>query len=102
MFLRMLFTLLRTRRRRSVERRNGLDGAEITKRLRELLDTSQPIPADARSDQARAENDHGHASDDTNRTGQSSLNLSRTTPRQSVVSEEQHAGVDEAEHTNRL
>jgi hypothetical protein len=68
MFLQDLFRMLRTRRRRSAKRRNGQHGAEITKRLRELLDTTRLIPRDSNPPRKTSENDESHSSDNESRT----------------------------------
>jgi hypothetical protein len=63
MFLQGWFKVLRTRRRRLAERRYGRHGAEITRRLQELLGTSQLIPPDSDSPRKPNKNDQNHARD---------------------------------------
>jgi hypothetical protein len=66
MFFQDFFRLLRTRR--SAERRNEKHGAEITRRLRELIDASRSVPFDHKPPRIPSGNDEGHASDHKNRT----------------------------------
>jgi len=63
MFLLDLFRALRARRRGLAEQRNHEHGAEITRRLRELLDTSPLVPTDNNPPRKTVGNDETHASD---------------------------------------
>ena len=68
MFLQGLFGKMRTRRRRAAERRNSQRGAEITKRLRELLDHSRVVPPEGDPPRKPTHNDKTHTSDKSTRT----------------------------------
>jgi hypothetical protein len=68
MSLQDMFRKLQTRRHRSAKRRNDQHGVEITKRLRELLDTSQPIPPDGNPPRRPNHGDQSDASGDKSRT----------------------------------
>jgi hypothetical protein len=57
MFLQDLFRALRNRRRRLAEERNDRHGVELTRRLREVLDTSSPVSANSNPPRKPVEND---------------------------------------------
>jgi len=68
MFLQDLFRMLQTRRYRSAARKNGKRGDELTKRLRELLNTTSLIPPDSALSRKTSEKDQSHGVDNKNRT----------------------------------
>jgi hypothetical protein len=68
MFLQDLCRALQSRRRRLAEQRSERHGVEITKRLRELRETSPLVAPDSNPLRKPNQNDKSHVNSNTSRT----------------------------------